>query len=137
MLKYPQTYNILITSLDPFSLITQSLRLPERFCTVGSQNYESSSYGEWKLKVDYKLQHFQLESKLLIDGAPWWHSLLSSQYLVSAQVVISGSWDQAPRQTPRQTPSSVQSLPGFLSLSTPPLVHALCLSLSSLLARSK
>ena len=29
-------------------------------------------------------------------GAPGWHSQLSLQLLVSAQVVISGSWDQAP-----------------------------------------
>ena len=55
-------------------------------------------------------------------GAPGWLSQLSGQLLISAQVKISGSWDQAPCGAPRPAGSLREILSLSLPL-TPPQIN--------------
>ena len=62
-----------------------------------------------------KLNHF---------GAPGWLSRLSARLLISAQVMIPWSWDQAPPRALRRQPEACLgfSLSLSLPLSAPPLL---------------
>ena len=92
---------------------------------------------EWSMHLTglFSIKWIFFESLLLCarqcekcsNGAPRWLSLLSVRLLVSAQVMISGSWDQAPH--PASAPCSVGSLLLSPSPSAPPSACTHSLSL--------
>ena len=68
------------------------------------------------LTVALGISGLSLPLQMVSSRAPVWHSQLSISLLASAQVMIPGSWDQAPRWAPPST----QDLPEILSPSAPP-----------------
>ena len=79
-------------------------RIPSRFFTVSTEpdaglelkNCEVMTRGETKSRMRQQLSHPGAPNYVMIIkilGVPGWFSRLSTQFLISAQVMIPGSWD--------------------------------------------
>ena len=80
------------------------------------------------------IRHFPLSVKTLyvVTGAPGWLHRLAVRLLISAQVMVSGSWDWAPSWALCWTLSLLEMLSFPLPLPPAPCVHTHMLSFSKI-----
>ena len=92
------------------------------------RHFQSVSPNDWYC-LDFQHNILVLLVSKFYIGAPGWLSCLSGQLLISAQVMISGSWDQAPYGGPHWMWSVLKILRLSLSLFHSPRPHIHSLSL--------
>lgn len=104
---------------------TISFKLYFRFhCYISSTQKALSAFNPRTKERNPKLLNYLLLKNLALTGVPGWRSRLSAGLLALAQVMILGSWDQAPCGAPPSAWSRLQ----ILFPSAPPTVLSLSLS---------